>query len=1054
MEQVKICKSCGKVIKKIEDYANMDINSAYCNNCTDEFGYPKRYSKIIQQTKEKLVKQMAISEEEAEKIALENVVQIPHWANKEKLLANKKHILITDIGSTTTKALLLEKRESLFEIKSIFNAGTTVEKPNEDVNIGVLIAIKGLEQNCKIKLMDENNELNDDILYISTSSAGGGLQILVIGLTMFDSASSAKRTAFGAGGVILDTFAIDDKRSSLEQMKSMSNLHPDIILMSGGVDGGAISPILRLGEILQLANPEPKFGDSDKIPLIYAGNVKAQSLIAGVFEKIFNLFIVPNLRPKMMKENLTPAREKIHQLFMDNVMEQAPGYKILKEKIDDIIIPTPMGVIRSLQIISESNNENVMSVDIGGATTDIFSNILGKYYRTVSANYGMSYSISNVMKDCEFEQLQALIPKEITENDARNYISNKMLCPTYNPTETHQIAIEHAIAQKAIEMSKIQHLKMNFNTRELGFLDKMKQKERGLEKIREAFYTGQAKDSKKFSMDEINIMIGAGGVLAHTQNPRQALAIIYQGLSPQGITEIWRDQHFISPHLGKLSAINESLSTKLLNNECYQKLALTIRPMGSKWKPGTIVMKVEFEGKSQNLEVGEMRYFSNENHRKHNYKITLKKDFYLQDKNNFFEFSSSLPVFIDCTSETNFDQINQTLNLFDLETPQLAIEDSFSSFIQDHQIITGQQNMRVKLPYQGDVLVKVGDEVNPQTIIGENKYAPPRIYVISLFDKPYLNLTPETIGESLRISKGQEVRRGQRIVEIGKKKIMDELKFQHFFFDSPVRGMVEKINHNSGTIIMREIQDYSNKPKTINGAKTLNIKPKLLPRYLSRKVGDFVYSDDVLGKILLDSHKAKVPLVLNAPTTGTITEINKETGNITIQYNQKSVRQSAGIFGKIESIEPGVSANISYQGSTLFGIIGFGKERTGKLHFIGNASEIANCRANEIAVISSKITIKTLKQASQQKLAGIIAASIDNSDLVDFIGKEIGVALTGNEDIPFPLIITEGFGNFTLNDKYLKFFQENNGKTAFINGHTQIRAGVTRPKIIVCDNEI
>ncbi|MBN1326651.1 MAG: glutamate mutase L, partial [Candidatus Cloacimonetes bacterium] len=390
MEDVYICKSCGKVMRNAEDFSRNEFGADYCKACSDEFGYRRTFSQVIRETSSFVKEQLSVSEPEAKKIAVENISKIPLWMNRADLIRKQNHILIVDVGSTTTKGLLLKRSDENFEIAALQNSPTTVEKPDEDVKIGILSVIDKLQKNSGIKLFGERNSrdlsnLSEDVLFLCTSSAGGGLQILVIGLTLFDSASSGRRTAFGAGGVILDTLAIDDKRSSLEQMMLMRLLHPDIILMAGGVDGGAIAPLLRLGEILQIADPKPKFGDKQKIPLIFAGNKDARSFIGGLFKNRFDLYIVPNIRPSMKLENLQPAREKIHNLFMDNVMEQSPGYSALKEKVADDIIPTPLGVIRSLQIISDSLDENVISVDIGGATTDIFSNILGTYNRTVSA---------------------------------------------------------------------------------------------------------------------------------------------------------------------------------------------------------------------------------------------------------------------------------------------------------------------------------------------------------------------------------------------------------------------------------------------------------------------------------------------------------------------------------------------------------------------------------------------------------------------------------------------------------------------------------------------
>jgi len=1054
MSKIYICKSCGKVMTDPQDFADNKVGNELCQNCTDEFGMRKRYSQVLQETRDFLITQLSISAEEAEKMAKENVAKMPFWAQKEQLFHTKKYLVITDVGSTTTKALLLAKNPAGdFTFTALEHAGTTVEKPVEDVNIGVYWAIRKIEHKQKIALLAENASeqnpvCNEDTLYISTSSAGGGLQILVIGLTMFDSASSGKRCAYGAGGVILDTFAIDDKRSSLEQMQAMGILHPDIILMAGGVDGGAVSSLLRMGEILQLADPSPKFGDKTQIPLVFAGNKDAQSFIAGLFHKKFDLYIVPNIRPTLTEENLEPARDTIHRLFMENVMEQAPGYFQLKKLVSDDIIPTPTGVIQALQLVSENLNENIMAVDIGGATTDIFSNILGSYFRTVSANYGMSYSISNVQKEAGREIVSRWLPAGIDEIYARNYIANKMLYPTFIALNSHQVAIEHALARVAINMSKKQHLEMNFNTKQIGFLDKMRAKTDNLDKITDAFYFEKALEAKKFHMHDINIMIGSGGVLAKTDNPEQALAIIYDGFQPEGITEIWRDRYFISPHLGKLSSINEALAYRLLSEECFDKVGIAIRPLSRKWKELAPVMTLKYGTEMRKIKVGDLLYLRNETKEIRTVEIDLEKGFFLKSDLQNFRFQTDLPLFIDATIEHDFEQENRVLKMFDFADRITGLRDDFLSFTRQKTIATGIQKHPVELPYEGSILVNVGEAVNTDTIIGENLFDPPRVYVITLFDKTYLNLNPQNLQESLRIKEGDEIKYGQRIAEIGNRTLLDEFRFQHYYFDSPVRGRVEKINLDSGTVILREIQDYSFKPKYIDVAKILNVKPKQIIPYMKKALNDFVYAGDVLASRIIDAGSG-IPRIVSAPNTGTIKKIDKETGVITIQYDRQPYRRPAGIEGKVVSVREGHSATIEYDGFTLNGIIGFGNEAWGKIKILNSKEEIFAAQPDEIVVLSAKIDLGFLRKAEKQKVKGVVAACIDNPDLVEFIGDEIGVALTGNENIPFPLIITEGFGDFAMFEAYADFFQKCDGKSAYINGHTQIRAGVVRPKIII-----
>ncbi|RLC47203.1 MAG: hypothetical protein DRH57_04465 [Candidatus Cloacimonadota bacterium] len=969
-------------------------------------------------------------------------------------MINKRSIIITDIGSTTTKAILFQKERDNYKLIDLQNRPTTVERPVEDVKIGIYNAIKELESKVSQKILSDDSspeylKFLEDSMYLTTSSAGGGLQILVIGLTLFDSASSAERAAYGAGGVILDTFAVDDHRSAVEKMQLMKILHPDIILFSGGIDGGAISGIFRLGEILTLSHPKPKFGEKEKIPLVYAGNKDAQSFIKTLFSKQFDLHIVPNIRPTMKDENLQPSRDKIHQLFMDNVMEQAPGYQEVKQFVSDDIIPTPMGVIKALQLVSRQLNENVMALDIGGATTDIFSNILGQYYRTVSANYGMSYSISNVMADCGFDKIKQWLPDDMDENYIRNYISNKMLYPTYIPKDDYQLAIEHAVAREAIRMAKEHHMKMHFNTEQIGILDKIKT--RNLDKFAETFYVEKMIEKRKFHNKDINIMIGAGGVISNAEKVEQSLISIIDGLNPQGITEIWRDNHFISPHIGKLSDVDEKLATELLMKECYEKIALVIRPIYKKMKIEQDVMSISIKNdveKRYTIKANEVKYIPNEQRKESQVVIELEKGFYLLDDSHKISLTSDLPILIDTRmkEELSFTKLNNELGLYNLENRQLNLNDCFADFFEKKDIDTGIHTLTISLPYEGDIFVDEGDKIQPDTLIGENRYDPARIYVLSLFTDEKLELTPDSLRKSILVKNGDEIKFGQKIIEIESRGIIDEIKGKYHTYHSPVRGRIEDINFSAGTIIIREIQDYSTKPIVVDVAKKLGVHPKHIKGHLKKELNDFVYAGEGLASKLIQGRA----VIISAPSTGTIKEIDIEKGTVTIQYDKKPYQKFAGIRGKVVKVEENISASIEYEGSNLSGIIGFGSSASGDILFFKENMDLdeKTC-CDKIVVYPEKIDYHILKQSADIKVKGIIASSIDNKDLVKFIDSEIGVALTGDEKIPYPIIITEGFGDFKMDERYVEFFKKSEGKLAYINGHTQIRAGVTRPRIIV-----
>ena len=1075
MNPVQTCSTCGKIIPSNQPVKILPDGTIFCKACADESGFPKRYSQIVREMSQFLQENMELNEEEAIKMAKDNIQKIPYWLEKQKMMDQTNAIVITDIGSTTTKSILIQLVEGKWQISEIQNVPTTVEKPVEDVTIGVERAVKKLEKVQQISILkktDTKLAFNKSNAYFSTSSAGGGLQILVIGLTKFDTASSAERAAFGAGGVILDTFAIDDKRSALEQMQAMKMLKPDIILMAGGIDGGAIAPILRLGEILQIAEPKAKFTTSAKVPLIFAGNVDIHTYLEGLFHKKFDLHFVPNIRPTIQEENLLPAREKIHNLFMDNVMERAPGYLHIKKSVSDDIIPTPLGVMRSLQLISEEKDKNILCVDIGGATTDVFSNILGTFFRTVSANYGMSYSISNVLKAATYETIQCWISPTMDKTDALNYIADKMLYPTYTPNYDYEFIIEHAVGRAAIQMAKKQHFDMNFNTKKIGFLEKIKKQD--IERLVEAFYIEKKEEKEKFHMYDFELIIGAGGIISHTRNKKQALSIILEGMRPQGVCEIWRDQYFISPHLGKLSEVKEDLAKKLLMKNCYEPLGIVFRPITKKWKDGMKLMKIDIhEGnekkQSYDLHVDDFLYIDNHKNRK--IEIHLAHQVYLNESvTTHFQFESDLPLVFDGRRSISFKVMNEAMKLYPETSEYDSIENTFSSMLQQKQVSSGIHQKEISLPYKGEIFSTLGDTVRPETTVGENRYDPPKIYIISLFEKTYLGLHSENIRESLTIHEGDKITYGQRIIQMGKSNLINDLRGIHKNFDSPVRGIVEKIHYSSGTIIIREVQDYTSKPKKINVAKILNIEPNMIKRHIKRKENDFIYSGELLASKMFDiknnqersmvtnsdyivrlmddlnSHSQKMPVMIPAPTTGTIKEINTETGIVTIQYDKEPYVKKSHLHGKIIAVEENRSVKLEFEGWKTQGIIGFGSEASGLLHFSDNLNDSPT---DKIIIFPKKIRFEQLKHLAENKIAGLVCASIDYEELVQFTGEDIGVALTGNEKIPFPLILTEGFGNFPMQQELADFFSAKQDHWMYINGHTQIRAGVTRPEIIV-----
>ena len=430
-------------------------------------------------------------------------------------------VIATDCGSTTTKAIMIEKKGGVYRQTYRGEAPTTVEAPFEDVTRGVLNAIQEVEELSGRQILDGEKIITPaegdrgvDI-YISTSSAGGGLQMMVAGVVQSMTAESAQRCALGAGAIVMDVLASNDGRLPHQKIERIRQLRPDMVLLSGGTDGGTVSHVVELAEFIGAADPKPRFGTGFQLPVIYAGNKDAQGEVERVLDEKTALTIAENIRPVLERENLGPARQVIHDLFLEHVMAQAPGYRKLMTWTGAPIMPTPGAVGEIMQTIAQRQSINVIGVDIGGATTDVFSVFGEVFNRTVSANLGMSYSVSNVLTEAGMENVLRWMPFGIDEADLRDRIKNKMIRPTTVPQLLEELQIEQAIAREALRLAFIQH-------RELAVGLKGVQSERTLSDVFDQGATGES----LIRMMELDLLVGSGGVLSHARNRAQAAAMM------------------------------------------------------------------------------------------------------------------------------------------------------------------------------------------------------------------------------------------------------------------------------------------------------------------------------------------------------------------------------------------------------------------------------------------------------------------------------------------------------------------------------------------------
>jgi uncharacterized protein (TIGR01319 family) len=263
----------------------------------------------------------------------------------------KIDLLVAEIGSTTTVLTAFQTIGSDLSILVQSEYKTTI--PEGDVTIGIEKALDIIS-----KKLGEKIQWNK---FLATSSAAGGLTVTVHGLVYDMTVKAAQEASLGAGAIIKYVTAGRLRDSQLTRIK---NINPKLIILSGGVDYGEEDIVIENAKLLASLPL--------KSPVVYAGNCAIQDDIKEIFdEQNKKIIITENVYPKVDQLNVEPARKIIQEVFSKHIIN-APGMGKVYEIVDEEIIPTPAAVVHTTELLS-TLYDDVLTIDIGGATTDIVS---------------------------------------------------------------------------------------------------------------------------------------------------------------------------------------------------------------------------------------------------------------------------------------------------------------------------------------------------------------------------------------------------------------------------------------------------------------------------------------------------------------------------------------------------------------------------------------------------------------------------------------------------------------------------------------------------------
>ena len=248
--------------------------------------------------------------------------------------------------------------------------------------------------------------------------------------------------------------------------------------------------------------------------------------------------------------------------------------------------------------------------------------------------------------------------------------------------------------------------------------------------------------------------------------------------------------------------------------------------------------------------------------------------------------------------------------------------------------------------------------------------------------------------------------------------------------------------------------DLPGNVQLLNVANLLSVQPNEVEEYMLKPIGETVSKDEIIAttKGLFGLFKSQA----RSPIGGTIETISDVTGQVILREPPIPVELKAYTDGTVTETIPNEGATVETYGTYIQGIFGVGGETLGDLIVVANSpndiltpEQILPEHKDNIIVGGSLVTTDTIQKAVQLEVNGIIAGGIDDADLRQLLGYELGVAITGSEKLGITLVITEGFGSIAMAERTFALLKAREGMKTSINGATQIRAGVVRPEIVI-----
>jgi hypothetical protein len=473
-------------------------------------------------------------------------------------LVQTESVLAIEVGAAVTRVVLFDVVEGQYRFVASGQAPSTAESPFKDVGIGVREAIVTLQNVTGSKILAPDGGLISPAqadgsgvdAVVATVSAGPSVKTVIVGLLNDVSLQSARRLAESTYSRVVDSLDLSDQRKPEQQLDSIVRSRPDLVILTGGTDGGASRSILKMLESVGLAC---YLMPMEKRPMIlYAGNQKlagdVQELLGGHAGK---LEISYNVRPSLETEDLGPASHELAGLVTKLRQRQLKGVDELNMWTGGNILPTSYAQGRMIRFMSRlyQSTRGLLSVNVGASATSVAAGFGGELTLGTYPQFGLGESLGTLLQYTELDDIMRWLTLDISPNIVREYLFQKSLYPGALPATKDEQAISQAVARQALYLAV-----------------------RALQKD----FPASARASQTGVLPPLDLIIAGGGVISDGVSLGQSLLLLLDAIQPVGIMPILIDQNNLLPLLGAAAERNQYLPVQVIDSGAFIGLGTII----------------------------------------------------------------------------------------------------------------------------------------------------------------------------------------------------------------------------------------------------------------------------------------------------------------------------------------------------------------------------------------------------------------------------------------------------------------------------------------------